>query len=147
MGVMSNGDGTLDTARNQLFEYCDIHHNGDERHPGFNHNLYLGGTSVFVRYCDFHSSLTGQNFKSRAHFNWIEASYIHHSANRELDLVDDDDTARPQSHTVILGCVIAKDPQCEGNRQVITLARTSAEDATASSTSSTTPSSRPSLRR
>jgi hypothetical protein len=119
MGVMSNGDHTPDTARNQLFEHCEIHHNGDETHPGFNHNLYLGGTSAFVRFCDIHSSLTGQNLKSRAHFNWIEASYIHHSANRELDLVDDDDTAQPQSHTVLIGCIVAKDPQCRGNHQVI----------------------------
>ena len=111
-----NGAGIrINQANDVAVRHCEIHHNGDESHPGFNHNLYLGGTSAFVRFCDIHSSLTGQNLKSRAHFNWIEASYIHHSANRELDLVDDDDTAQPQSHTVLIGCIVAKDPQCHGN--------------------------------
>jgi hypothetical protein len=119
MGVMSNGDGTSNTAAEQLIEHCEIHHNGDPGEPGQNHNLYLGGTSVILRFCDIHSSLTGHNVKSRAHQIRVEYCFIHDSSNREFDLVDSTDTALPQSHALLLGNIIVKDPKCEGNRSVI----------------------------
>ena len=49
----------------------------------------------------------------------MEYSYIHDSANREFDLVDAADTAAPESHALLMGCIIAKDPQCQGNRGLI----------------------------
>lgn len=119
MGVMSNGDKSLASAVNQRFEFCLIHHNGDPGEPGYNHNLYLGGTSVTLFGCEVYASLTGHNVKSRAHLTRVEASYIHDSANREFDLVEADETAFPGSHAVIVGCVIVKDPKCSGNRAVI----------------------------
>jgi len=119
MGIMSNGDGSSQTAVNQRIEHCAIHHNGDPSDPGYNHNLYLGGTSVVLRFCEIHSSLTGHNVKSRVHHTRVEYCYVHHSANREFDLVDSTDTARPESHAVLLGNIIVKDPQCKGNKTVI----------------------------
>ena len=119
MGIMSNGDGTADRAVDQRIENCEVYRNGDPADPGFNHNLYLGGTSVTVRGCEIHSSLTGHDLKSRAHFTRVEYCYLHGAANRELDLVDSADTARPNSHAVILGCIVVKDPHCQGNRSVI----------------------------
>ena len=119
MGVMSNGDGSLDKGLDQQFERCEIHHNGDPGQPGYNHNLYLGGASVVLRFCEVHDSLTGHNVKSRAHHTRIEFCYIHHSANRECDLVDAAETALPKSHAVLLGNIIVKDPHCKGNRAVI----------------------------
>lgn len=119
MGIMSNGDGSPERGVNQLIELCEIHHNGDPADPGYNHNLYLGGTSVTLRACEVYSSLTGHNVKSRAHHNRVEYCYIHDSANREFDLVDAADTARPESHAVLLGNIIVKDPNCGGNRGVI----------------------------
>ena len=119
MGMMSNGDGSLKSAANQLIERCIFRNNGDRTHPGYNHNLYLGGTSVTMRFCEVHSALTGHNYKSRAHFNRVEYSYIHHSANREFDLVDHRETARTGSHAVLVGNVIVKDPRCRGNKAVI----------------------------
>lgn len=119
MGIMSNGDGTLNAAIDQRIEHCLIYGNGSAEDPGHNHNLYLGGTSVTLRFCEVHSSTTGHNVKSRAHANRIEYCYIHHSANREFDLVDAAETALPASHTVLLGNLIVKDPKCRGNRAVI----------------------------
>ncbi|MCU0723402.1 MAG: hypothetical protein MUC63_07285, partial [Planctomycetes bacterium] len=119
MGVMSNGDGTDRTSRDFLLERCTIHHNGDPADPGFNHNLYLGGTSATLRFCEVHSSLTGHNVKSRAHQTRLEWCWIHDSANREIDFVDAADTAAPDSHAVIAGCILAKASPCEGNREVI----------------------------
>lgn len=119
MGVMSNGDGTLDRATNQLIEACAIHHNGDKTEPGYNHNLYLGGADVTLRACDIHSSLTGHNVKSRAHRIAIRDCRIHDSENRELDLVDAAETGFPGSDALLTGNVIAKGLACRGNRGVI----------------------------
>ena len=123
MGIMSNGDGSLTAAVNQRIEHCEIHHNGDPADPGYNHNLYLGGTSVTLRFCEVHHSLTGHNVKSRAHNTRVEYCYIHDSANREFDLVDAAETAKPDSHAVLMGNVIVKDPKCPGNRTTIHFGR------------------------
>lgn len=120
MGIMSNGDGRPGTAAGQLIEECLIHSNGDRTHPGYNHNLYMGGSEVTMRGCEVHTSLTGHNFKSRAHRNTIVGCYIHHAANREFDLVDGKgDTDRPGSDAILFGNVIVKDPKCPGNRGVV----------------------------
>ena len=120
MGIMSNGQVKAGTGARQLIEGCAISKNGDAADPGYNHNLYLGGTSVTVRACDISASLTGHNLKSRAHQNWIEYNFIHDSANRELDLVDEAaNTDQADSDTLLLGNVIRKSPAMTGNKTVI----------------------------
>jgi hypothetical protein len=119
MGVMSGGDGSLERGVNQRFEHCEVHHNGNQAHAGYNHNFYLGGTSVTLRFCEIHHSLTGHNVKSRAHHTRVEYCYVHDSLNREFDLVDARDTTYPDSHAVLLGNIIAKDTAGRGNRTVI----------------------------
>lgn len=119
MGVQSNGDGTLNAAKQQLIESCKVHHNGNKKDPGYNHNFYLGGASATIRFCEVFSPLTGHNVKSRAHFNLIEYSYIHDSLNREFDLVDGKETSLPGSHTVLRGNVIVKAAVPKGNKGVI----------------------------
>lgn len=120
MGIMSNGDGVSATsAENQLIESCAIYENGSLADPGYNHNLYLGGTSVTIQFCEIYGALTGHNLKSRAHFTRVQYNYIHDSANREMDLVDAWDTDRPNSNALLLGNVIVKKPDTQGNRVVI----------------------------
>jgi hypothetical protein len=119
MGVMSNGDGSAKLAQNQIIEFCHVHSNGNMQEPGYNHNFYLGGASATIRFCEVNNSLTGHNVKSRAHFNRIEYSYIHDSANREFDLVDGKDTTVAGSHSVLIGNLIVKDSKCKGNRGTI----------------------------
>ena len=119
MGVMSGGDGTDNAGLDQRLIECVIHENGDLADPGYNHNLYLGGASALLSGCEVYGSLTGHNVKSRAHHTRVEYSYIHHSANREFDLVDAADTARPDSDAVLLGNIMVKDPQCPGNRELV----------------------------
>ena len=103
MGIMSNGDGTPQAAADQLIE-----------------NLYLGGMSVTLRGCEVHSSLTGHNIKSRAHRTVVLGCYVHDSANREFDLVDDKAyTTFSGSDAVLAGNVIVKAANCPGNRAVI----------------------------
>ena len=119
MGIQSGGDGSQQAAVAQQIEFCTLHHNGDPSHPGFSHNLYLGGTSVTLSGCEIHASQAGHNVKSRAHHTRIEYCYIHDSHEREIDLVDAVDTTHPQSHAVLLANIIAKDFKCQGNRGVI----------------------------
>lgn len=119
MGIMSNSDGTRKTGVNQIIENCLIHHNGSFKEPGYNHNLYLGGTSVTLRFCEIYNSLTGHNIKSRAHFTNVLYCYIHDSANRELDLVDGKDTEAANSHAVLMGNIIVKAKNCKGNKGTI----------------------------
>ncbi len=120
MGIMSNGQDNNPTAgSNQRIEYCLIERNGNLSDPGFNHNLYLGGTSAYLSHCEVRNSLTGHNVKSRTHFLQVEASYIHDSANREFDLPEAWDTVRPNSNAVLIGNRIVKDPNCQGNRGVM----------------------------
>ena len=68
MGIMPNGDAARGSCALLRIESCLIHHNGSDKHPGYNHNLYLGGTSVILRACEVHSRTTGHNVKSRAHW-------------------------------------------------------------------------------
>lgn len=120
MGIMSNGNGTPDAGKNQLIESSLIHANGSNEDPGYNHNLYLGGTSVRLIACEIFASTTGHNVKSRAHQTFILNCFIHDAANREIDLVDaKGDTNVPNSDAVLIGNIIAKDPKCAGNRAVI----------------------------
>lgn len=120
MGIMSNGRvGDDNAGKDQLIEHCLIHANGNSSDPGYNHNLYLGGTSVDLEFCEIFGSLTGHNLKSRAHFNLVRYCYIHDSANRECDFVEAWDTERPNSNAVLIGNVIVKDPNCTGNRATI----------------------------
>jgi len=81
--------------------------------------VVLGGASVTLSYCEVHHSTVGHNVKSRAHHTRIEYSYIHDSANREFDLVDDRETAFAESHAVLLGNVIVKARDLKGNKTVI----------------------------
>ena len=124
MGIMSNGSYARHTGAYQLIENCRITRNGTHVHAGYNHNLYLGGTSVLVRGCDISDSITGHNLKSRAHITWVEYCYLHGSANREMDFVDSRGiTDQPHSDAVVLGCVIVKKRNMSGNREVINFGR------------------------
>jgi hypothetical protein len=120
MGIMSNGSVNGNTAANQLIENCIVHDNGNDSDPGYNHNFYVGGTSVTIRGCNIYSATTGHNLKSRAHLTFVEGCFIHDSPNRELDLVDDaENTTVEGSHALVSGCIIVKDPICTGNKAVI----------------------------
>jgi hypothetical protein len=118
MGIMSNG--SLQTGADQRIDSCLIHHNGAPTEPGYSHNLYLGGCSVVLSACEVYASTAGHNVKSRAHYTRVEYCFIHDSANRELDLVDDAGvTDVPGSDVVLLGNIIVKATEMTGNRGVI----------------------------
>jgi len=120
MGIMSAGVvGDSHSASKQLIDHCEIYRNGNIADPGYNHNLYLGGTSATVQFCSIHDSLTGHNLKSRAHFTIVQYCAIYNSCNREMDFVESWDTERPHSNVLLLGNVIHKNPDCKGNRTVI----------------------------
>lgn len=118
MGIMSNG--MKGEALNQDIFFSSIHDNGSLAEQGYGHNLYLGGESVHIIGCEIYRSTSGHNLKSRARHTMIESSYIHDSANRELDIVDDGElTSEPGANAVVIGCIIVKAMDCPGNYGVI----------------------------
>jgi hypothetical protein len=120
MGIMSNGlTGTKNWAEDQRFRRCQIHENGTQRDPGLNHNLYLGGRSVFIDECLIWGALTGHNLKSRAHYTHVANSVLYGGANRQIDCVDSEYTAQPNSNLVIENCILAMDANSTGNGNVI----------------------------
>lgn len=120
MGIMSNGSVALQRGMRQLIESCSITDNGTTQDPGFNHNLYLGGVDVTVRRCEIARAVTGHNLKSRAHVTIVEECFIHHSANREVDIVDEaGNTDVPDSDVLLRNNRIIKSKTCTGNRGVI----------------------------
>jgi len=120
MGIMSGGNVAKKSGARQVIEKCTITDNGTEKDSGYNHNLYLGGTSVTVRNSEIARSVTGHNLKSRAHLNYIIDNHIHSSANREIDIVDADGVTNvPGSDSFLINNIIKKDPNCVGNKAVI----------------------------
>lgn len=122
MGVMSNGIlGSPHEGAGvyQVYERLNVHHNGSPLKDGYSHNFYLGGWSAAIRHCEVHHSLSGHNIKARTKLVKIEDSYIHNSANREIDIVDSEESTQSDSNAEIDRCLIVKDPNCLGNREVI----------------------------
>ena len=120
MGIMSNGIGDNPlSGSDQKIEGCYIYDNGNQGQAGYNHNLYLGGENVLVESCEIDDPLTGDNLKSRAHFNLIEYNNIHGAVNREVDLVDSDYTKDKYSNSVLIGNLITKNNKSTGNHNVI----------------------------
>lgn len=120
MGIMSNGEFARQTGADQMVDQCNISNNGAEEYPGYNHNLYLGGTSVTVQQCEIAYSVTGHNVKSRARSNTFIDNFVHDAANREFDIVDaQGNTDVSGGKTLFLRNKIVKNPNCSGNRGVI----------------------------
>ena len=124
MGIMSDGragqQGVEPLGANQLITHCRITDNGSDKHPGYNHNLYLGGDSVTIQYSEIARATTGHNVKCRVHRVTISNCSIHDAANREIDLVDGKDcTDVPGSAALISNCSIKKDALCQGNHGCI----------------------------
>lgn len=118
MGIMSNGD--YGQAQDITISNCHIHHNGAPDLKGQSHNVYLMGTDARLIGCLIENSTDGHNLKSRTHQLLVEGCTIRNSANRECDIVDAKGTTdRPNSFAFFMGCVIAKDINCPGNRTVI----------------------------
>ena len=124
MGIMSGGSVSQQNGARQHIEKCVITDNGTTRDPGYNHNLYLGGTSVTVQQCKIARAVTGHNVKSRAHLNYIIGCHIFSSANREFDIVDAaGNTDVPGSDSFLINNLIEKNPASTGNKAVVHFGR------------------------
>jgi hypothetical protein len=111
MGIQG---GDTETA---VIENCEICYNGSVQHNGYSHNFYMLGNRVVVKNCFIHSSLHGQNYKSRAHYNELWYNRILDSNEGEVGTVDGrGDTDRPHSHTLMVGNVVVSKADRTGNR-------------------------------
>ncbi|MEE8106104.1 MAG: right-handed parallel beta-helix repeat-containing protein [Planctomycetota bacterium] len=118
MGVISNGDLESNTAADQRIFDSELHHNGSDRFRGGSHNLYLDGTSAWIRGCYIHDSTVGHNLKARTHLTRIEYCRFRDAAEREIDIVNSASTMPLGSNAIVLGCDIAKRRGTNGNQGV-----------------------------
>lgn len=110
MGIFG---GDRETATIEDSEVC---FNGTEKFNGYSHNFYMHGNRVVVRRCSIHDSPFGQNYKSRAHYNELWFNRITDSNEGEVGAVDGGgETDRPNSHTLLVGNVIASRADRTGN--------------------------------
>ncbi|HEX5042263.1 MAG TPA: right-handed parallel beta-helix repeat-containing protein [Candidatus Polarisedimenticolaceae bacterium] len=111
-------------SRNILVDGCFIHDNGNVGSI-FEHNLYVAGIGMTFQHNRLGPLLpgaSGNNLKDRSaglvvRYNWIEGG------NRQLDLVDGEDSALIRSHpgygqTHVYGNVLIE-PDGAGNRQLV----------------------------
>jgi hypothetical protein len=111
-------------SKNILVEHCNIADNGLEK-SGYQHNVYTEANGIVFQYNHFgplRAGCIGNNLKDRSaglivRHNWIEGG------NRELDLVDAEDSAEIRSSpdyggALVYGNVFVKLPE-DGHDQVI----------------------------
>lgn len=108
MGIMSDG------ADHLLVDASEVYENGTASYSGYSHNLYLGGQGTTVQFSYIHDSLFGQNVKSRGHFTALLYNFIADSEDGEVGLVDEAETATPDSNAVMIGNVVVAKPRNSG---------------------------------
>ena len=109
MGIQG---GDLETL---LVERSEIAFNGTKDYDGYSHNFYLGGNRAVIRNCHIHSSLFGQNFKTRGHYTELWYNWIADSEEGEIGPVDGKETAEPNSNFLMVGNVVVSKPDRKGN--------------------------------
>ena len=107
-GLMSSTNGSI------VAERVEIEGNGAD--AGLSHNIYVAGES-FDDPVQPHPRLPGgQNVKSRADYTELLTT-TSHSADGEVGLVDDAETAAANSNALLLGNVIVSKPRGSDQNQ------------------------------
>lgn len=101
-------NGMMSESAGLLVEYSEIAYCGSPDYQGYTHNMYMGGTSLTVRYCYLHDSDSAQNIKSRAHYTELLYNYIADANSKEVDLVEASETNAANSNALLIGNVIIK---------------------------------------
>ncbi len=107
MGIMTS----TTAVDNVLVQNTEIAYNGTGDQSGQSHNVYLtSGTTVTFSYCYIHDSLSGENFKSRAHYTQLFYNYIAFGAESEVEGLDYTDTVGPNSNMTMIGNLLVSTP-------------------------------------
>jgi MYXO-CTERM domain-containing protein len=107
-----SGDG-----ENTVVEFSEIAGNG---HPGNppQHNVYVYGGSIAIRYSFIHDSVGGQNLHIRARDSAIEYNWIARAGNYEVDMMTGND---PDHAMLFRGNVLVGNPSPDNGGQVFAL--------------------------
>ncbi len=107
MGIMTSSDA----ADNLLVQNSEIAYNGTGYQDGQSHNVYTGiGGTITFQYCYIHDSVSGENFKSRAHWTQLFYNFIAYGAESEVEGLDNTDTEGPNSNMVMIGNLLVSTP-------------------------------------
>lgn len=107
MGIMTS----TTNADNIVVQNSEIAFNGTGQLDGLSHNVYLtaGGTITF-QFCFIHDAVSGENFKSRAHYTQLFHNFIAYAAESEVEGDDQADTATPNSNMTLIGNILISTP-------------------------------------
>ncbi len=107
MGLMTS----TSSVDNLLVQNSELAYNGTGALDGLSHNVYLtSGTTVTFSYCYIHDAVSGENFKSRAHYVQLLYNYIAYAAESEVEGDDNPDTAVPNSNMTMIGNILVSTP-------------------------------------
>jgi hypothetical protein len=107
MGIVTS----TTNADNIVVQSSEIAFNGTGALDGFSHNVYLtaGGTITF-QFCFIHDAVSGENFKSRAHYTQLFYNFIAYGAEDEVEGDDGADTTTPNSNMTMIGNILVSTP-------------------------------------
>jgi hypothetical protein len=109
MGIMTSlSDTTM--ADNVLVQNSEIAFNGTGYEDGQSHNVYSGGNNIIFQYNYIHDAVSGENFKSRAHYTQLLYNFIAYAAESEVEGNDDAQTIEPNSNMVLIGNTLVSTP-------------------------------------
>jgi hypothetical protein len=110
MGIMTSlSDDSA--ADNILVQNSEIAYNGTGYLDGLSHNVYSAGNSITFQYCYIHDAVSGENFKSRAHYTQLLYNFIGYAAESEVEGDDDPPyTITPNSNMVLIGNTLVSTP-------------------------------------
>jgi hypothetical protein len=107
MGIMSSSAN----VDNMIVQNSEIAYNGTGDLDGQSHNVYLtAGTTITFRYCYIHDSVSGENFKSRAHYTQLFYNYVAFGAESEVEGLDAPDTTIANSNMTMIGNLVVSTP-------------------------------------
>jgi hypothetical protein len=105
MGIMTS----TTNVDNVLVQNTEIAYNGAGSDQS--HNVYLtSGNTVTFSYCYIHHSVSGENFKSRAHYTQLFYNFIGFGAESEVEGLDGAATVASNSNMTMIGNVLVSTP-------------------------------------
>jgi hypothetical protein len=120
--IHHNDNGCFSNDSGETFiERCEVYANGSDAFAGFSHNFYMHSKHLVVRGCYIHDSHTGQNLKTRSHYNELWYNWISDSDDGEIGMVEEKGlTDLPNSNALMVGNIVVssakRPPKANGSR-------------------------------
>jgi hypothetical protein len=98
------------SATRLVVQNSEIAFNGTGVLDGLSHNVYLTAGDATFQFCRIHDAVSGENFKSRAHYTALFYNYISDAAESEVEGLDGAETTSLNSNMTMVGNVLISRP-------------------------------------